>query len=68
MRRWGDSRAAYPPEWVEPDKAFVAKKLGISREEFDAIMAPRRSVTATTPICKITGYSAGTRSIPVSET
>ena len=33
----------YPPEWVEPDKAFVAKKLGISREEFDAIMAaPKR--------------------------
>ncbi len=29
----------YPPEWVEPDKIFVAKKLGISREEFDAIMA-----------------------------
>jgi N-acetyl sugar amidotransferase len=33
----------YPPEWVEPDKAFVVKKLGISREEFDAIMAaPKR--------------------------
>jgi len=33
----------YPPEWVEPDKAFVAKKLGLSREEFDAIMAaPKR--------------------------
>jgi len=30
---------AYPPEWVEPDRVFVAKKLGISREEFDAIMA-----------------------------
>jgi N-acetyl sugar amidotransferase len=29
----------YPPEWVEPDKIFVAKKLGISREEFDSIMA-----------------------------
>lgn len=37
------SMPPYPPEWVEPDKAFVAKKLGISREEFDAIMAaPRR--------------------------
>lgn len=33
------STPAYPPEWVEPDKTFVAKKLGISREEFDAIMA-----------------------------
>jgi N-acetyl sugar amidotransferase len=33
------SRPAYPPEAVEPDKAFVAKKLGITREEFDAIMA-----------------------------
>jgi N-acetyl sugar amidotransferase len=30
---------AYAPEQVEPDKEFVAKKLGISREEFDAIMA-----------------------------
>jgi N-acetyl sugar amidotransferase len=30
---------AYPPEWVEPDTAFVAKKLGITREEFAAIMA-----------------------------
>jgi len=33
---------AYPPEWVEPDTAFVAKKLGISREEFAAIMAAPR--------------------------
>jgi N-acetyl sugar amidotransferase len=34
---------AYPPDQVEPDKVFVAKKLGISREEFDAIMAaPKR--------------------------
>jgi N-acetyl sugar amidotransferase len=30
---------AYPLDLVEPDKAFVVKKLGISREEFDAIMA-----------------------------
>ena len=30
---------AYPPEWVEPDTVFVAKKLGVTREEFDAIMA-----------------------------
>jgi N-acetyl sugar amidotransferase len=30
---------AYPPDWVEPDKAFVAKKLGISAQEFEAIMA-----------------------------
>jgi N-acetyl sugar amidotransferase len=30
---------AYPPEWVEPDTAFVTKKLGITRAEFDAIMA-----------------------------
>lgn len=30
---------AYPPDWVEPDLTFVAKKLGISREEFTAIMA-----------------------------
>src|SRR5579862_97706 len=29
---------AYPPESVEGDKKFVAKKLGISVEEFDAIM------------------------------
>ena len=34
---------AYPADWVEPDKVFVAKKLGISREDFDAIMAaPKR--------------------------
>jgi len=34
---------AYPPEWIEPDKAFVAKKLGISLQEFEAIMAlPRK--------------------------
>jgi N-acetyl sugar amidotransferase len=33
---------AYPPEQVEPDKEFVAKKLGISRQEFDAIMAAPR--------------------------
>ena len=33
----------YPPDLVEPDKAFVAKKLGISVEEFEAIMAlPRK--------------------------
>jgi N-acetyl sugar amidotransferase len=32
-----------PPEWVESDTVFVAKKLGISREEFDAIMrAPKK--------------------------
>ena len=38
------SQPPYPPEWVEPDKIFVAKKLGISREEFDAIMAaPKKS-------------------------
>jgi hypothetical protein len=30
---------AYPPDQIEPDKEFVAKKLGISCEEFDAIMA-----------------------------
>jgi N-acetyl sugar amidotransferase len=28
-----------PPEWIEPDTAFVAKKLGISPQEFAAIMA-----------------------------
>lgn len=33
------SEPPYPPVWVEPDKIFVAKKLGISRDEFDAIMA-----------------------------
>jgi len=33
------SRPAYPPDQVESDKAFVAKKLGISVEDFDAIMA-----------------------------
>jgi N-acetyl sugar amidotransferase len=37
------SMPPYPPEWVHPDKAFVCKKLGISREEFAAIMAaPKR--------------------------
>jgi len=30
---------AYPTEMVEPDKAFVAKKLGVSVAEFDSIMA-----------------------------
>jgi N-acetyl sugar amidotransferase len=30
---------AYPPEWIDPDKAFVAKKLGIPLREFEAIMA-----------------------------
>src|ERR1700722_6689386 len=30
---------AYPAEWVQPDQVFVAKKLGISTEEFAAIMA-----------------------------
>jgi N-acetyl sugar amidotransferase len=33
------SAPAYPPELVEPDKAFVAKKLGVSVQEFDAVMA-----------------------------
>jgi hypothetical protein len=33
------SEPAYPPELVEPDKAFVAKKLGVSVQEFDAVMA-----------------------------
>ena len=33
---------SYPPEQIGPDTDFVAKKLGISREEFDAIMgAPK---------------------------
>jgi N-acetyl sugar amidotransferase len=37
------SEPPYPPEWVEPDKLFVAKKLGISLQEFAAIMdAPKR--------------------------
>jgi hypothetical protein len=33
------STPAYPPEFVDGDKAFVAKKLGITSGEFDAIMA-----------------------------
>jgi hypothetical protein len=33
------SRPAYPPDQVQSDKVFVSKKLGISVEEFDAIMA-----------------------------
>jgi len=33
------AQPAYPPDWVEPDTAFVAKKLGISQQEFAAIMA-----------------------------
>jgi N-acetyl sugar amidotransferase len=32
----------YPPEWIDPDRAFVAKKLGVSVEEFTAIMALAR--------------------------
>lgn len=33
----------YPRDWVEPDKIFVAKKLGVSLQEFDAIIAaPKR--------------------------
>jgi N-acetyl sugar amidotransferase len=33
----------YPLEWVEADKAFVAKKFGISRQDFDAIIgAPKK--------------------------
>ena len=32
---WRSQLPPYPPEWVEPDKTFVAKKLGISREEFE---------------------------------
>ena len=30
---------SYPPEQIGPDTDFVAKKLGVSREEFAAIMA-----------------------------
>jgi len=34
---------SYPPEQIEPDTDFVAKKLGVSREEFAAVMAaPKR--------------------------
>jgi N-acetyl sugar amidotransferase len=33
------SAPPYPLEWIEPDTAFVIKKLGISRQEFDSIMA-----------------------------
>ena len=29
----------YPAEWVEPDTVFITKKLGISREQFAAMMA-----------------------------
>jgi N-acetyl sugar amidotransferase len=37
------SAPPYPPEWIEPDTAFVIKKLGISRQEFDSIMvAPKK--------------------------
>jgi len=43
------STPAYPLELVEPDKAFVAKKLGISCEEFDAIMALPRKTYADYP-------------------
>jgi N-acetyl sugar amidotransferase len=36
----------YPPDWIEPDTVFVTKKLGISREDFDAIMAaPKKQYT-----------------------
>jgi hypothetical protein len=34
--------APSPPEWLDPDRAFVAKKLGVSVEEFTAIMALAR--------------------------
>lgn len=40
---------AYPPEWVEPDKTFVAKKLGISRDEFEAIMAASKKTYSDYP-------------------
>jgi N-acetyl sugar amidotransferase len=43
------SAPAYPPEWVEPDKIFVTKKLGISREEFDAIMASAKKTYSDYP-------------------
>ena len=37
------AQPAYPPELIEHDKAFVAKKLGVSLQEFEAIMAlPKR--------------------------
>lgn len=28
----------YEPQWIEEDKQYIAKKLGISREEFDSIL------------------------------
>lgn len=33
----------YPPDWIESDTVFVAKKLGVTREEFMEIMrAPKK--------------------------
>jgi N-acetyl sugar amidotransferase len=43
------AEAPYPPEWVDPDKAFVAKKLGISLAEFEAIMAAPKKCYADYP-------------------
>jgi len=39
----------YPVDWVEPDRTFVAKKLGISPEEFAAIMAAPKKRYADYP-------------------
>ena len=37
-------RDPYPPDMLDEDKAYVLKKLGISAEEFEALMAlPQRS-------------------------
>ena len=40
---------AYPPDHVGSDKDFVAKKLGISGAEFDAIMALPKKTYADYP-------------------
>ena len=62
------SAPAYPPEWVEPDKTFVAKKLGISREEFDAIMAlPKKRYSRLSESAESLGIRPRARSVPLSE-
>ena len=65
------SAPTYPLEWVEPDKTFVAKKLGISREEFDAIMAAPEEALPATTVLNLQNHWAfgpGPRSIPGSQT
>ena len=46
---------SYPPAWVEPDTAFVAKKLGICASNSPLSWRRPESAITIIPICKITG-------------